>query len=250
MPLCGNIFVNSDSGVSAPRRVAADHITNGAAGDRPVRPPVPPAAAGARPGGRAWPGHQGLALYAGFARRGGYPGAGGARLRAQFPQSGGLGGRLRQERPGAGRAAPPRLRLRRGRHRDAAGAGRQSAPAPVPAGGRRGRDQPARLQQRGRAGGAGAAGRPRPRGRCCGRECRRQPRFGRPRRGLCAADRDFRAGRELFHRQRLVAQHAGPARPAAGGRARRSAGPRGGGARGGAPALGADAGAAQDRARS
>ena len=45
----------------------------------------------------------------------------------------------------------------------------------------------------------------------------RDPR--RPRRRLCAADRDLRAGRELFHRQRVVAQHARPARLAAGRRA-------------------------------
>jgi dihydroorotate dehydrogenase len=46
-------------------------------------------------------------------------------------------------------------------------------------------------------------------GRHCRRQYRRQPRFARPRRGLCAADRDLRAGRQLFHRQRVVAQHAG-----------------------------------------
>ena len=45
-------------------------------------------------------------------------------------------------------------------------------------------------------------------------------------RRLRQADRDVRAGGELFHRQRLVAEHAGPAQSAAGGGARRSAAPR------------------------
>ena len=88
------------------------------------------------------------------------PRTGGARLRAQFPQSGRRCRRLRQERAGAGRAAAARFRLRRGRHRHPAAASRQSAAAPVPARIRRGRDQPPRLQQRGRGGGA-ASGSPR-----------------------------------------------------------------------------------------
>ena len=80
------------------------------------------------------------------------------------------------------------------------------------------------------------------------RQCRRQQGFRRPRRRLCAADRGVRAGRELRHRQHFVAQHAGPARPAAGLRARRSAGARRRGARPGRAARRTDAGAAQDRA--
>ena len=47
--------------------------------------------------------------------------------------------------------------------------------------------------------------------------------FVRPRRRLRQADRDVCAGRELFHRQRLLAEHAGPAQPAAIRGARRSA---------------------------
>ena len=58
------------------------------------------------------------------------------------------------------------------------------------------------------------------------RQCRGQQGFDRSRRRLRQADRDLRAGRELFHRQRVVAEHAGPAQPAAGGGARRSAGAR------------------------
>ena len=50
------------------------------------------------------------------------------------------------------------------------------------------------------------------------RQCRRQQGFARSRRRLRQADRDLRAGRELFHRQRLLAEHAGPAQPAAGPR--------------------------------
>ena len=45
----------------------------------------------------------------------------------------------------------------------------------------------------------------------------------RPHRRLCAPDRDVRAGRELFHLQHLLAQYAGPARPAAGPGVRRAA---------------------------
>ena len=115
---------------------------------------------------------------------------------------------------------------------------------------RRGGDQPARLQQRGRR-------------RRCWRGSRRAPSAGgivgvnvgankdspRPHRRLRPADRAVRAGRELCHRQHLLAQHAGPARPAAGVRARRSAGARRRGARPGRAARRADAGAAQDRAR-
>ena len=99
-------------------------------------------------------------------------------------------------------------------------------------------DQPARLQQRRRAGGAGAAGRARRRGRHRRRQYRRQPRFGRPRRGLCAADRDLRRRRKLFHRQRVVAEYAGPARSAAGQGARRSVGARDRRARARAPRAG------------
>ena len=73
---------------------------------------------------------------------------------------------------------------------------------------------------------------------------------GRSRRRLCPADRDLRAGGELFYRQRLVAEHAGPAQSAAGRRARRSPGKSDRCARTGAAERRRFAGAAQDRARS
>ena len=78
-----------------------------------------------------------------------------------------------------------------------------------------GRDQPARLQQRGRGRRAVAARGARRRGRHRRRQCRRQQGFQRPHRRLRPPDRAVRAGRELRHRQHFVAQHAGPARPAA-----------------------------------
>ena len=53
----------------------------------------------------------------------------------------------------------------------------------------------------------------------------------RPHRRLRAPDRDVRASRELFHLQHLLAQHAGPARPAAGQGVRRTAVAGHGGAR-------------------
>ena len=144
----------------------------------------------------------------------------------------------------------PGLRLCRDRHGDAAAAARQSAPAAVSPRAGRGRDQPARLQQRGRGRGAGAARGARRRGRHRRRQYRRQQGFQRPHRRLRPPDRAVRAGGELRHRQHLVAQHAGPARPAARVRGRRSAGARRRGPRPGRAARGADAGAAQDRARS
>ena len=60
---------------------------------------------------------------------------------------------------------------------------------------------------------------------------------------------NLRAGRELFHRQRLVAEYAGPAQSAAGRRARRSPGQGDRCARTGAAERRRFAGAAQDRAR-
>ncbi len=69
-------------------------------------------------------------------------------------------------------------------------------------------------------------------------------------RRLCAAGRNLRGGRQLFHRQRLLAQYARPARSAAGQGARRSARPRARRARTRAPARRAGTGAGQDRARS
>ena len=52
---------------------------------------------------------------------------------------------------------------------------------------------------------------------------RRQQGFDRPHRRLRGVHRDARAARDVSHRQRLVAEHAGPAQPAAGRRARRTA---------------------------
>ena len=159
------------------------------------------------------PGTEGAAARTGA---GGRQAAVGPGLRPQFSQSGRHGGRLRQAWRGAGRAVAARLRLCRGRHHDAAAAARQSAPAAVPAAGRRRRHQPARLQQRGRTGGAGAACGARRRRRPGRGQCRGQQGQSRPHRRLREPDREFRAGRELFHRQHLVAQHARAARPAAG----------------------------------
>ncbi len=88
------------------------------------------------------------------------------------------------------------------------------------------------------------------RGRHRRRQYRRQQGQRRPHRRLCAADRDVRAGGELFHRQHLVAQHAGPARPAAGKGVRRADRAGGRRARPRQPAGRTDAGADQDRARS
>ena len=52
---------------------------------------------------------------------------------------------------------------------------------------------------------------------------RRQQGHGRSRRRLCGLHRGARAACRLSHRQCLVAEHAGPAQPAAGGGARRPA---------------------------
>ena len=65
--------------------------------------------------------------------------------------------------------------------------------------------------------------RARERGRDCRHQYRRQSRQPGSRGGLCPADRSVRAGRELCHRQCLVAEHAGLARPAARERPRRAA---------------------------
>ena len=64
------------------------------------------------------------------------------------------------------------------------------------------------------------------------------------------SDRKIGAGRKLHHCQRLIAQHARPARSPAGVRARRSARAHRGGAQSRAAASRPHAGAAQDRARS
>ena len=128
---------------------------------------------------------------------------------------------------------------------------RQSAPAPVPAAAGPGGHQPARLQQRGR--------RPRRCARLAARanarrhrrrQCRRQQGHRRPHRRLCAPDRDLRAGRELFHRQHLVAQHAAACATCSSRRRSTTCWPRVVEARDARHrARRPDAGAAQDRAR-
>ncbi len=113
-----------------------------------------------------------------------------------------------------------RLRLRRGRHADAAAAGRQRPPAPVPACAR----TRAVINRFGfnnegfdaRAGAARARG---PRGLVGVNVGANKDAADRDRR-LCARRQDLRRRRRLSDDQRLLAQHAGPARPAA--RARRS----------------------------
>ena len=78
------------------------------------------------------------------------------------------------------------------------------------------------------------------------RQYRPQPRRRRPHRRYRARGGDLRVRRRLFRRQRLLAQHARPARPAAARRVRRADGARRRGARAGG---GAAAAAGQDRAR-
>ena len=119
---------------------------------------------------------------------------------------------------------------------------RQSQAAPVPAGRGRGGDQPHGLQQSrpggsGRAAGAGpAAARsavPGIVGVNIGANKDSAARRRRRDRRLCAGRARDGAGRRLSHRQHLLAQHAGPARAAGQGRARRTARRGDGGAGGG-----------------
>ena len=83
--------------------------------------------------------------------------------------------------------------------------------------------QPARLQQRGPCRRAGAAA-ARAARRHRRRQRRRQQGCGRPRRRLRRGRAPLLRRGQLLHRQRLLAQHAGPARPAGAGGARRPAG--------------------------
>ena len=187
-----------------------------------------------------------------------WPGAGrcrracGARLRAQFPRSGRSCSRFRQECAGAGCPA-----ARSG------SASSRSAPS------RRARKvgQPAAASVsprvgRGRSSTGSASTTTARRWRMCGSPGARNAggivgvNIGANRDSTdrtadyVAADRDLCRRRQLFHRQCVVAQHAGPARPAAGIGARRFA--RRASSRrasGCAPRAGLDAGAAQDRAR-
>ena len=134
--------------------------------------------------------------------------------------------RVRQECRGRRSAVRAGIRLRRDRHGHAAPAARQSASAPVPPAGGEGRHQPLRLQQRRPCGGPCAARRAIRARRHRRRQSRRQQGQRRPRRRLCRWRRGLRGCRELFHDQRVLAEHAGPARPAGSARARRSARPR------------------------
>ena len=124
-----------------------------------------------------------------------------------------------------------RLRLRRTRRRGAEAAGGQSAPAGVPAAARRGGHQPLRPQQRRPRCGAPAPRQPpRPSGHRR-REYRRQQGFGGSHRRLRDLHRAPVRARRFPHHQRVVAEHAGPARPAGRGISRRSARPQHRGAR-------------------
>src|SRR5215210_36109 len=144
-----------------------------------------------------------------------------AGVRPEFPQSHRHGGRVRQERGSTGRFVAAGIRVCRNRDRDAETASRQSAPEAVPAGARPGRDQSHGVQQRRRRCRAAAVGGARASRRHCWRQCRRQQGRHRSRRRLRETDRDFRAGSELFHGQRVLAEYAGPAQPAASHGARR-----------------------------
>ena len=141
-----------------------------------------------------------------------------------FPNPIGMAAGFDKNARGAGRAAAARLRLCRDRLGDAAPAKRQSPATAVSPRSRRGRDQPHGIQQRRRGSRAAAA---RLAGASCRyrrRQCRREQGLAGPRRRLRPSDRDVRAARELLHRQRVLAQYAGPAQSAAGSHPRRSPG--------------------------
>ena len=103
------------------------------------------------------------------------------------------------------------------------------------------------LNSEGVGGGRGAARGARGRAGHRRHQHRRQQGHGRPHRRLRGVHRGAGAACDVSHRQRLVAEHAGPAQPAAGGRARRTARARDRCARA-RRERGAPAAAAEDRA--
>ena len=141
-----------------------------------------------------------------------------------FPGALGLAAGLRQERRRHRRARRPRVRLRRDRHRHRGAAARQPQAAAVPAARRPGRGQPDGLQQRRRRGGrptargAPASTAPADRGRASlGRQHRQDQGGARGREAVARLREEHppaRAVRRLPGRQRLLAEHPGPARPA------------------------------------
>ena len=156
--------------------------------------------------------------------------AGRERVGPRFPQSARHRRGLRQGRARGRSRARHGLRLRRDRHRHAAAAAGQSAPARLPADRGPRTYQPAGLQQRRPRRGAGAAPAP-PAARHRRRQRRRQQGCARPRGRLRRRHPLLLRRGQLLQRQCLLAQHAGPARPAGARGARRSAGARAGGAR-------------------
>ena len=137
----------------------------------------------------------------------------------RFPQPGGPGRRLRQGCGRASRLGSPGTRLRRDRHGHAPAAGRESAAAPLPAAERPGAHQPDGLQQRRRGGGCAPPGRARAAG--CPRDFVVGVNIGRNAstaaedtiRDYLAVQRPARPACRLLGGQRLLPQHAGPARP-------------------------------------
>ena len=145
-----------------------------------------------------------------------------------FPNPLGIAAGFDKNAAVAGRAAPPRLRLRRDRHGDAARR-RPAIRGRAFSGSPRTRPSSTVSASTMRAARPCWRGWPSARGRAAGIvgvNVGANKDSHRPHRGLCAADRNVRAGRELFHHQRVVAQHAGPARPAGGEVARWSTGAR------------------------
>ena len=141
-------------------------------------------------------------------------------VRPRLPQPARHGGRLRQERRGARRAAGPRLRLCRGRH--ASRRCRRPAirkPRIFRLTADEGVINRLGFNNEGHDRRAGAAERARRARRHRRRQHRRQQGQRRPHRRLRRrASTRFARWRDLSHRQHLLAQHARPARPAAGER--------------------------------
>ena len=167
-------------------------------------------------------------------------------LGLEVPQSAWARRRLRQERRGSGRDAQARFRLRRGRHADAAAAGRQRPPAAVPLARRTPRSSTATASTMRASSGRGRGSTRRPPG-LIGVNLGANKDAADRVEDYALGVRTFAGARRLSDHQRLLAQHAGIARPAAARGARRSDRAGGRGARRDRAAPPADA---QDRARS
>ena len=197
--------------------------------DRPVRSPCASAAARVRSGGRpsagaSWPEIASCRRRGRTTIRGWRCGLFGL----NFPNPVGMAAGFDKNAEVPDALAAARLRLRRGRHRDAAAAARQSAAAAVPAASRRG------------ASSTGSASTARARTRCCG-GWRRAPTPAASSASMSAPTRIRPTASpttcSLIETFAPVASYVtvnisspntpGPARPAAGPGARRSARPRG-----------------------